>query len=119
MPFQLSRVGNNMPAEVQRWQYFMRKQGIEQVGAIDADFGLTTEMATKFFQVKHGLSATGKVNQSTLTKAEELGYTIVPDDYYAKRSGPDFPKEPTGLSSPTNASRNANFTCFTFLQKVK
>lgn len=72
MPFQLSRGGGNFPAEVQRWQYFLRKQGIDQVGAIDADFGLNTETATKFFQVKHRLSATGRVNESTLAKAEEL-----------------------------------------------
>ncbi len=117
MPFQLSRGGGNVPAEVQRWQYFLRKQGIDQVGAIDADFGLNAETATKFFQVKNGLSATGKVNESTLAKAEELGYTILLDDYYTQRSGPDFPKEPADLSSPSNASRNADFTCFKFLQR--
>jgi hypothetical protein len=119
MPFQLSRGGANVPAEVQRWQYFLRKQGIDQVGAIDADFGLNTERATKFFQVIHGLSATGKVNESTLTKAVELGYTVVPDDYYTKRSGPDFPERPNGLASPSNASRNADFTCFKFLQRPR
>lgn len=117
MPFQLSRGGANVPAEVQRWQYFLRKQGIGQVGGIDADFGQKTETATRFFQVSHGLSSTGKVNERTLARAEELGYTIVPDDHYAKRSGPAFPKEPTGLASPSNAARNANFTCFTFLQR--
>lgn len=117
MPFLLSRGGANVPAEVQRWQYFLRRQGIAQVGAIDADFGLNTETGTKFFQLAHGLSATGKVNESTLAKAESLGYTILPDDYYTKRAGPGFPKEPTGLSSPGNASRNADFTCFKFLQR--
>lgn len=117
MPFQLSRGGGNIPAEVQRWQYFLRKQGFDQVGVIDADFGPNTERATKFFQVTHGLSATGKVNESTLTKAAELGYTIVPDDYYTQRSGAGFPPEPAGLTSPSNASRNADFTCFKFLQR--
>lgn len=117
MPFTLSRVGNNVPAEVQRWQYFLRRQGIPQVGAIDADFGFNTEKATKFFQVAHGLSATGRVNESTLAKAEELGYTILPDDYYEKRVGVEFPKKPTGLSSPTNESRNRTFVCFKFLQR--
>ena len=117
MPFQLSRGGSNVPAEVQRWQYFLRRQGIDQVGAIDADFGLNTEKATKFFQVAQGLSVTGKVNASTLAKAEELGYTIVPDDYYTERAGPDFPKKPKNLSSPDNDSRNASFTCFKFLQR--
>lgn len=117
MPFQLSRGGANVPAEVQRWQYFLRRQGIAQVGAIDADFGLNTETGTKFFQISHGISATGKVNERTLEKAVELGYTIVPDDYYAKRAGPAFPKAPTNLSTPSNASRNAAFTCFRFLQR--
>jgi peptidoglycan hydrolase-like protein with peptidoglycan-binding domain len=117
MPFQLSRAGNNMPAEVQRWQYFLRRQGIGQAGAIDADFGLKTETATKIFQVTHGLSATGKVNERTLEEATEFGYTIVPDNYYTQRSGPGFPKEPAGLSSPSNASRNKDFTCFKFIQR--
>lgn len=119
MPFQLSRGGANVPAEVQRWQYFLRREGFDQVGSIDADFGLNTETATKFFQVKHGLSATGKVNESTLARAGELGYTILPDDYYAKRSGPAFPKKAAGLSSPDNATRNADFTCFKFLQRPR
>lgn len=117
MPFQLSRGGANVPAEVQRWQYFLRRQGIGQVGAIDADFGLNTENGTKFFQVTHGLGATGKVNQSTLDKAAELGYTIVPDDYYSRRAGPGFPERPTDLTSPSNSTRNADFTCFEFLQR--
>jgi hypothetical protein len=117
MAFQLSRGGANVPAEVQRWQYFLRRQGLTQVGSIDADFGLNTEKATRFFQVSHGISATGKVNAATLAKAESLGYTIVPDDYYTKRAGPSFPAKPTGLSSPSNATRNADFTCFTFLQR--
>jgi len=119
MPFQLSRAGNNVPAEVQRWQYFLRKQGIDQVGLIDAEFGLNTELATKFFQVKHGITANGKVTESTLLKAKEFGYTLLPNDYYTKRSGAGFPKEPNNLSSPTNASRNADFTCFKFLQRPR
>jgi hypothetical protein len=117
MPFTLSRIGNNVPAEVQRWQYFLRRQGIPQVGAIDADFGFNTEKATKFFQVTHGLSATGKVNESSLAQAEEFGYTVLQDGYYDDRSGLDFPEKPVGLSSPTNASRNTTFECFKFLQR--
>lgn len=59
MPFLLSRGGKNVTAEVQRWQYFLRRQGIDQVGKIDGDFGQLTEMGTKFFQVKSGLSPPG------------------------------------------------------------
>lgn len=117
MPFQLSRGGANVPAEVQRWQYFLRKQGISQAGAIDADFGINTETATRMFQATHGLTVNGKVNLATLQKAAERGYTIVPDDYYAKRAGPSFPAKPAGLSSPSNATRNKDFTCFNFLQR--
>lgn len=117
MPFTLSRGGGNVPAEVQRWQYFLRRQGIDQVGAIDADFGLKTETATKFFQVTQGLPASGKVTEKTLEKAAALGYTLLPGDYYSKRSGTDFPPEPAGLASPSNASRNSQFTCFQFLQR--
>jgi Putative peptidoglycan binding domain len=92
MPFQLSRAGNNVPAEVQRWQYFLRKQGIDQVGLIDAEFGLNTELATKFFQVKHGISANGKVTESTLLKAKEFGYTLLPTIIIRSVPVPDFPK---------------------------
>ncbi|HEX8830019.1 MAG TPA: M15 family metallopeptidase [Longimicrobium sp.] len=117
MPFLLSRGGNNIPAEVQRWQYFLRRLGISQAGSIDADFGIKTETATKFFQVSHGISATGKVNEKTLEVAQGLGYTILPNDYYKERAGPGFPAKPTNLTSPSNATRNKHFTCFRFLLK--
>jgi hypothetical protein len=116
MPFRLSRVGRNVPAEVQRWQYFLLKQGISQVGNIDADFGMKTETATKFFQVSAGISTTGKVDDRTLAAASDRGYTILPDDHYTERSGADFPPMPSGLSSPSNSSRNRNFGCFKFIQ---
>ena len=117
MPFKLSRGGPNVIAEVQRWQYFLNRIGISQVGLIDGDFGIKTETATKFFQVQSGLTANGKVNEQTLEKAQELGYTILPDNYYTDRAGTDFPAEPGNLQSPSNASRNATFTCFKFIQR--
>jgi hypothetical protein len=116
MPFTLSRGGTNLPAEVQRWQYFLRKQGFDQVGAIDADFGKNTELGTKFFQVREGLTANGKADANTLQRAAELGYTIVPNDYYEKRKGTGWPRPPRGLESPSNATRNRLFTCFKFIQ---
>ncbi|MDB5598701.1 MAG: hypothetical protein JWN71_745 [Xanthobacteraceae bacterium] len=119
MPFLLSRGGANVPAEVQRWQYFLLKQGINQVGGIDADFGLNTETATKFFQVRESLTANGKVTAATLERAAQLGYTIVPDDYYQRRAGTEFPRKPTNLSSPDNATRNRDFTCFKFIQRPR
>jgi len=116
MPFLLSRGAKNVPAEVQRWQYFLLKQGIPQVGSIDADFGLNTETATKFFQVKSGMTANGKVDERTIQKAQAFGYTVVAGDYYEKRKGDAFPKKPASLSSPGNATRNRDFTCFKFIQ---
>jgi hypothetical protein len=117
MPFTLSRGGANVPAEVQRWQYFLRRQGIDQAGSIDGDFGMNTEMATKFFQVREGITASGKADANTLQRAAALGYTIVPDDYYEKRAGPNWPRRPNNLQSPDNASRNRIFTCFKFIQR--
>lgn len=117
MPFTLSRGGRNVIAEVQRWQYFLLKQGISQVGPIDGDFGLNTETATKFFQVTVGLRPSGKVDLPTLTEAAKAQYKILPEDYYEKRKGTDFPPEPNNLTSPSNASRNRDFGCFKFIQR--
>lgn len=116
MAFTLSRGGRNVPAEVQRWQYFLRKQGVSQVGSIDADFGLNTETATKIFQVTHGLTATGKVNEATLAKAEEFGYKVLSGDYYTQQASTSSPPKPAELDSPSNSTRNKNFTCFKFIQ---
>ena len=118
MPFTLSRSGRgNVPAEVQRWQYFLRRQGVPQTGNIDGQFGLKTEAGTKIFQLGAGLPVNGKVDVRTLEKASDHGYTIVPDDYYELRAGTDFPRPPSDFSSPSNATRNRDFTCFTFLQR--
>jgi hypothetical protein len=119
VPVTLSRGGRNVPAEVQRWQYFLLKRGLVQAGNIDADFGQKTETATKFFQVQAGLSATGKLDARTLEKAKELGYTVVPDDYYERKSGTGFPRQPSDLGSPSNTTRNRDFTCFKFIQRPR
>jgi hypothetical protein len=119
MPFPLSRGGRNVIAEVQRWQYFLLKHGFPQVGAIDGDFGENTETATKFFQVKAQFPANGKVDAKTLGVASNLGYTIVPDDHYARLAGVKFPDEPDGLRSPSNDTRNRDFGCFKFLQRPR
>ena len=119
MAFLLSRGGDNVIAEVQRWQYFLLKQGITQAGAIDGDFGHGTEEGTKFFQVRCGVPATGQLDETTLAAARSLNYKVVPDDYYATRAGPDFPAEPANLGSPSNASRNQVFECFRFIQKPR
>lgn len=117
MPFKLSRNGLNVIAEVQRWQYFLLRNGISQSGSLDGDFGIKTETGTKIFQVQAGIPATGKVNEATLAKAREFGYTILASNYYESRSSTTFPGEPAELTSPSNKTRNAKFGCFTFIQR--
>lgn len=116
MAFTLTRGGANIIAEVQRWQYFLLRMGVAQTGLIDGDFGQKTEIGTKIFQIQAGLAATGKVKESTLAKARELGYTLLPDNYYQMRAGINFPTEPNN-QSPSNSSRNTTFTCFKFIQR--
>ncbi|TBF24875.1 hypothetical protein ELG88_33755 (plasmid) [Rhizobium leguminosarum] len=115
--FNLSRGGSNIPAEVQRWQYFLLRRGITQIGRVDADFGVKTEEATKIFQLQQQLPVNGKVNSATLNAAEQYGYTVLPDDYYELRKSAHWPTEPTGLSSPSSVWRNTKFSCFKFIQK--
>lgn len=117
MPFRLSRGGNNVVAEVQRWQYFLLRQNIPQVGKVDADFGSKTEEATKIFQLRENLSTNGKLDAATLNVAQAKGYTVLPDDYYALRAGAQWPPRPAGLASPSNAWRNGYFGCFRFIQR--
>lgn len=69
--------------------------------------------------MQSGLTSNGKVNDQTLQKAQEFGYTILADDYYTERAGTSFPAEPNDIESPSNASRNAAFTCFRFSQRPR
>lgn len=116
MPFLLTRGAKNLILEVQRWQYFLRRQGVDQVGNIDGDFGINTELATKFFQVKAGLPPSGKLDGKTLTKAQAMGYTVVSNDHYEKLAKNGGPPHPQTLQSPSNKSREKNFGCFRFIQ---
>jgi hypothetical protein len=117
MPFLLSRNGANVAAEVERWQYFLIKQGVPIVGGIDGSFGSLTEQATVAFQTKVGVDRTGALDAKTLQAAGSAGYVIVPDDHYSKLDKPSFPPKPTGLQSPSNGDRNKAFTCFSFTQR--
>jgi len=117
MPFLLARGANNIVTEVQRWQYFLLvKRGIAAVGAVDGGFGSLTEQATKLFQIQSTIPVTGKLDVRTLQAAQDLGYTVQPDDFYTRMKRP---KEPANLASPTNAARNAALTCFKFKQLAK
>lgn len=115
--FKLSRTGGNVPAEVQRWQYFLRKQGIAQAGPVDSHFGRNTEVATKIFQMQNGLAANGRVDENTLDTAEGLGYRVLDSNYYSDRSSLSWPDTPANLHSPSNSWRNHLFDCYNFLQK--
>lgn len=110
----LARGATNMPAEVQRWQYFLLRQGFPQVGSLDADFGMKTEQATKFFQVRAGITATGKLDSKTHAAAVALGYRDLEPEYYTAKAGTSWPAPPA-FGSPGNAARNAAFGCFSFL----
>jgi hypothetical protein len=114
MTFKLSKGGANIAAEVQRWQYFLWRNGMKAVGSIDGDFGPKTEDATKMYQAVQGLSVSGKLDAATLAHAATRGYTIVPSDYYKNRAGVTWPPAPAGLSSPSNSFRNNRFECFEF-----
>ena len=116
MPFLLARGAKNVVPEVQRWQYFLRFQGVDQVGAIDGDFGMNTELGTKFFQVKAGLTPTGKLDDKTLSRAQTMGYTVVPDDHYTKLATAGDPAKLKGLQTPSDKSREEAFGCFKFMQ---
>lgn len=116
MPFFLKRGGSNVPLEVQRWQLFLLKNNIPQVGRIDGQFGLKTEEATKFFQIQQAIQQTGELDQRTCDAAKTLGYTVVSDDHYDGKKTKSFPPAPAHLSSSTNASRNAALGCFKFRQ---
>lgn len=116
MPFLLARGAKNVIPEVQRWQYFLRRQGVDQVGNIDGDFGMNTELATKIFQLKAGLPLSGKLDERTLTVAQTMAYTVLPDDHYEKLAAADGPPHPHDLQSPSDKSREKNFGCFKFIQ---
>src|SRR5262249_39265786 len=116
MPFFLKRGGNNVPLEVQRWQYFLLKQNIPQVGRIDGQFGLKSEEATKFFQIQHNIAVTGEFDSTTRDAARTLGYTVVPDDHYDGKKTAKFPPKPNRPKSPSNEDRNEGLGCFKFKQ---
>lgn len=116
MSFLLSRGGNNIPVEVQRWQYFLLQRQISQIGRVDGDFGGKTEEATRIFQLQEQLPQTGAADSATLQAAASYGYRILPDNHYAERAGTAWPPKPGNLSSPTAEWRNQKLSCFTFVQ---
>lgn len=72
MSFQIIKKGDRNDL-VGDWQSFLRGEEI-YLGAIDDDFGNATDLATKQFQNKYGLTDDGIVGNSTYKKAIELGF---------------------------------------------
>ncbi len=58
---------------VMSWQRFLQRQGFP-VGAIDGDFGKASDTATRAYQTKNNLPATGIVNIPTYQLALKQGY---------------------------------------------
>ncbi len=116
MTFRLKRGGENAPLEVQRWQYFLLRQNISQVGSIDGQFGAKTEDSTKIFQLQNGLPITGELDDGTLTVAATRRYTIRSDNYYDDKKTAAYPSVPKNITSPSNADRNNALGCFIFRQ---
>jgi hypothetical protein len=114
MPFLLRRFGRNVACEVQRWQFFLRRRGLSETGAVDGDFGQRTEAATRLFQRGRGLPLTGALDAPTLDAAAALGYTVVPDTHYDRP--PDWPPRPADLAAPGHPFRTDAFGCFKFTQ---
>jgi hypothetical protein len=97
MPFFLKRGGSNIPLEVQRWQYFLLKQGIPQAGAIDAQFPDSGPRQRRSpFKCGTGSRLPGQLDKNTLHVAKTLGYSVKPDDYYDNRGGEDYMLVPGG-----------------------
>jgi hypothetical protein len=95
---------------------FPAKTGYSTGGAIDGQFGLKTEDATKIFQLQRAIKPiSGRLDEATLDVATSLGYLVKPDNYYDGKRTDAYPPKPN-LNSPSNASRNAELGCFKFKQ---
>lgn len=62
-------------AAVAAWQRFLQDAGFP-IGAIDAHFGNTTDVATRAYQEKNGLLADGVVGAGSYTKALTQGFVF-------------------------------------------
>jgi D-alanyl-D-alanine carboxypeptidase/Putative peptidoglycan binding domain len=115
MPILLERGQPNIACEVQRWQFFLRRQGLTEAGAIDGDFGEKTEGATMAFQAQAGLPRTGELDARTFDAAQGLGYRDLDERHYTD-PGSGFPARPSDLDSPGPAFRDRALGCFRFTQ---
>jgi hypothetical protein len=110
---------------VEKWQNFLvgadfdevkTDTGVKELVA-DGDFGEITRLATIEFQKRSGLTADGTVGNRTYGKAMELGFDTIDDDTPTtiKDANPNWPPQPTDLSSPGGDRRIAFFGKFDYV----
>ncbi len=112
MPFLLAKGEPAIATEVQRWQHFLRRMGVIEVGGVDGRFGTATERATRTFQNRMGVPATGRLDAACHEAALAHGYVAVPDTHYDR----DPARKPAAsmLKSPNAAWRAENLGCYVF-----
>jgi intein/homing endonuclease len=111
MSFQVIKKGDRNDL-VGDWQSFLRGEKI-YLGAIDDDFGNATDLATKKFQKKYGLTDDGVVGNSTYQKAIELGFhqnQVV----ISTTDNSNVPPKPNFLPITGNLSREKLFGKFDY-----
>lgn len=111
MSFQIIKKGDRNDL-VGDWQSFLRGEEI-YLGAIDDDFGNATDLATKQFQKKYGLTDDGIVGNSTFKKAVELGFHSS-QIIVAPTNNDNFPPKPNFLPITGNATREKLFGKFQY-----
>jgi hypothetical protein len=111
MNFQVIKKGDRNDL-VGDWQSFLRGEEL-YLGAIDDDFGDATDLATKQFQKKYGLTDDGIVGNSTFKKAVELGFhqekVII-----SVTDNSNVPPKPNFLPITGNATREKLFGKFAY-----
>jgi len=112
MNFQVIKKGDKNDL-VGDWQSFLRGENI-YFGAIDDDFGNATDLATKKFQKKYGLTDDGIVGNSTYKKAIELGFNQE-QVVSSVTDNSNVPPKPNFLPITGNATREKLFGKFKYV----
>jgi hypothetical protein len=95
---QILRNGSSGP-EVERWQTFLRGLSTDSQVVVNGIFDAQTEVETKLFQSKKGLTSDGTVGPKTLAVALQAGYPLMTDPT-ADINGPSWPSKP--VDGPLN-----------------
>lgn len=111
MALKLLKLGSS-GADVKRWQYFLLAEKYE-IGAVDGEFGKSTDKATKKFQADHGMEADGVVGNGTYAAAMQLGFNAVKGDE-EDQDGPNWPTKPDFSPLAGNEARAKIFGKFSF-----